>query len=229
MSSLASHAIPAASYPLILGATADGEFRIALRCDFLGAAGGPLQASMFVSDGSSLGNTRAVSLDLRMVFEETTDRYGAPPPPRGGEWAALQRIVTHMEVQIERSAAGDVESVIAKHLHGQRLVDVRLLSRYDAATLQPAPPEAAYAWFRVMLEAREVELVATSRRLYDVEHSVPPPGSRSEPAPRGSGAAEPPPPPGQQRWKPSRRPLAQKVRGKRLQLEVQEDTSKLEL
>ena len=217
MSSLASHAIPAAAFPLILGVAAGGEFRIALRCDFLGAAGGPLQASLFVSDGS-LDNTRAVSLDLHRVFEEASDMYGAPPPPRGGEWTALQRMVTHTEVQIERSAAGDVESVIAKHQHGHRPVDVRLPSRYDAATLQPVPPEAAYAWFRVMLEAREAELVAATRRLHEVEHPAPPP---------------PPPlvlePPGQQRWRPSRRPLAQKLRGTRLQLAVPDDTSNLEL
>jgi hypothetical protein len=215
MSATASPA--AASFPLVLAATADGEFRIALRCDFQGAAGGPLQASLFVSDGS-LVNTRAVLLDLPRVFEENTDMYGAPPPARGDEWAALGRMVTHAEVQIERSAAGDVESVITKHLHGRRLVDVRLPSRCDTATLQPVPPETAYAWYRAMLEAREAELVATNSRLYDAEHPAPPP---------------PPPlalePPGQQRWRPSRRPLAQKVRGKRLQLAVPDDTSNLEL
>lgn len=217
MSSIASPATSAAWFPLVLGATADGEFRIALRCDILDAAGGPLHASLFVSDGS-IGNTRAVLLNLHRLFEETTDLYGAPPPPRGGEWVALQRFLTHIEVQVERSAAGDVESVIAKHLHGRRLVDVRLPSRYDAATLQPVAPEAAYAWFRAMLEAREVELVATTRRLHEVEHPAPPP---------------PPPlvlePPGQQRWRPSRRPLAQKLRGTRLQLAVPDDTSNLEL
>jgi hypothetical protein len=210
-------ATPAASFPLVLGATADGEFRIALRCDILDAAGAPRQASLFVSDGS-LVNTRAVALDLHRVFEETTDLYGAPPPARGDEWAALGRMVTHAEVQIERSAAGDVEGIIAKHLHGRRLVDVRLPSRYDAAKLQTVPPEAAYAWFRAMLDAREAELEAKNRRLHEVEHPAPPP---------------PPPlalePPGQPRWRPSRRPLAQKVRGKRLQLEVPDDTSNLEL
>jgi hypothetical protein len=183
----------------------------------LDAAGAPRQASLFVSDGS-LVNTRAVALDLHRVFEETTDLYGAPPPARGDEWAALGRMVTHAEVQIERSAAGDVEGIIAKHLHGRRLVDVRLPSRYDAAKLQTVPPEAAYAWFRAMLDAREAELEAKNRRLHEVEHPAPPP---------------PPPlalePPGQPRWRPSRRPLAQKVRGKRLQLEVPDDTSNLEL
>ena len=153
------------------------------------------------------------------MIEEATDLFGAPPPPRGGEWAALGRMVTHAEVKIERSAAGDVESVIAKHLHGRRLVDVRLPSRYDAAKLQPVPPETAYAWFRAMLDAREAELVATARRLHEAEHPAPP--------------SPPPlvlePPPGAQRWRPSRRPLAQKVHGKRLQLAVPDDTSNLEL
>ena len=215
MSAVASPA--AASFPLVLAATAAGEFRIAVRCEFLGAAGGPLHASLFVSDGS-LNNTRVVPFDLHRVFEETTDLYGAPPPARGDEWAALGRMVKHAEVQIARSAAGDVESVIAKHLHGRRLVDVRLPSRYDAAKLQTVPPEAAYAWFRAMLDACEAELEAKNRRLHEVEHPAPPP---------------PPPlalePPGQQRWRPSRRPLAQKLRGKRLQLEVPDDTSNLEL
>ena len=163
MSASASPAIPAALYPLIIAATADGVHRIAVRCDFQGAAGGPLHASLFVSDGS-LGNTRAVYLvDLHRVFEEAIDLYGAPPPARGDEWAALGRMVTHADVQIERSAAGDVEGIITKHLHGRRLVDVRLPSRYDAATLQPVPPETAYAWYRAMLEAREAELVAKTR------------------------------------------------------------------
>ncbi len=199
MSAIASPATPA-SFPLITAATAGGEFRIALRCDVLDAAGAPRQASLFASDGS-LNNTRTVLLDLPRVFEEATDLYVAPPPPRGGEWAALHRMVTHIEVQVERSAAGDVEGINAKHLHGRRLVDVRLPSRYDAATLQPVPPEAAYAWFRAMLEARDAQLVAIARRLHEAEHPAPPP--------------PPPlvlePPPGPQRWKPSRRPLAQKA------------------
>jgi hypothetical protein len=173
----------------------------------LDAAGAPRQASLFVSDGS-LVNTRAVALDLHRVFEETTDLYGAPPPARGDEWAALQRMLTHVEVGVKQDVAGSIDSVVAKHLHGRRLVDVRLPSRYDAATLQPVPPEAAYAWFHAMLEARETDFVATARRLHEVEHPAPP-----APLPL---VLEPP---GQQRWKPSR-PLAQKVRGKRLQLEL---------
>ena len=127
-------------------------------------------------------------------------------------------MLTHVEVGVKQDATGSIDSVIAKHLHGRRLVDVRLPSTYDPAKLWPVAPEAAYAWFRAMLEAREVELVATTRRLHEVEHPAPPP---------------PPPlalePPGQQRWRPSRRPLAQKVRGKRLQLAEPEDTSNLSL
>ena len=216
MSAIATPATPA-SFPLIVAATADGVHRIALRCDVLDAAGAPRQASLFVSNGS-LFNTRAVALDLQRLWEESTDLYGSPPPARGDEWAALQQMLTHIEVGVQHDAAGSIDSVVAKLLHGRRLVAVRLPSRYDAAKLQTVPPEAAYAWFRAMLDAREAELEAKSRRLHEVEHPAPPP---------------PPPlvlePPGQQGWKPSRRPLAQKVRGKRLQLAVPDDTSNLEL
>jgi hypothetical protein len=207
MSTIASPATPA-SFPLIVAATADGVHRIALRCDVLDAAGAPRQVSLFVSNGSFF-NTRAVALDLNRVFEEAVDLYGAPPPPRGAEWAALQQMLTHIEVGVQHDAAGSIDSVVAKLLHGRRLVAVRLPSRYDTATLLTLPPEAAYSWYRSMLDAREAELVATNSRLYAAEHPAPPP----------------PPPvleaePRQPRWQPSRRPVAQKLRGTRLQLEL---------
>ena len=171
MSAIASPATPA-SFPLIVAATADGVHRIALRYDVLDSASTPRQASLFVSNGS-LVNTRAVALDLHRVFEETTDLYGAPPPPRGGEWAALGRMLTHVEIGVQQDAAGSIDSVVAKLLHGRRLVAVRLPSRYDTATLLTLPSEAAYSWFLTMLEAREAELVATTRRLHEVEHPAP--------------------------------------------------------
>ena len=47
---------------------------------------------------------RMATFEVRNVFEETTDLYGAPPPRPGDEWTTLQRMLTHEAVAAQRDA-----------------------------------------------------------------------------------------------------------------------------
>ena len=125
------------SLPLLIGLTATERFT--LRCDSYDATGAPRRASLFVTDWT-LENTSVAAFNVRNVFEETMDLYGAPPPRPGDEWMTLQRMLTHENAGVERYAAGNIACVVAKHKHGHRLVDVRVPPTYDSVQLAPVPP-----------------------------------------------------------------------------------------
>ena len=155
---------------LLTGRFDTGELFALRRADSAGDG-----VSLFVTDWQP-GGSRAVSCRLKDTWDELTDLYGAPPPRTAKEsWSRLETCIARGGSALVGDGAGAPVALVLRHLHGRRLVDVRLPATRQAAALAAVDEATALAWMRTLYESLEASRSVMSDRMWALEHPPQPP------------------------------------------------------
>jgi hypothetical protein len=162
---------PSPQSPQILTGRVDtGELFALRRVDSAGD-----NVSLFVTNWQP-GGSLVVTCRLEEMWGEVTDLYGAPPPRTSSEsWIRLETCIARGGSALVRDGAGAPVALVLHHLHGSRLVDARLPSTRQMATLAPVNETTAMAWMRTLYESLEASRAVMSERVWALEHPPQPP------------------------------------------------------